>query len=87
MSDLSEERASDEPEAVVDAELVLHHVVVHHTGVRVVPLIGGEPRHDKQGETHQDVGGQHIQPDLHSQRVHEANDIKCEITKIFLLVF
>ena len=71
-SHLSEEGAGDEPEAVVDAELVLHHVIVHHAGVRVVPLVGGEPGHDEQGEAHQDVGGQHIQPDLHCQGVHEA---------------
>ena len=72
-SDLSEEGASDEPEAVIDAELVLHHVIVHHTGVRIVPFIRGEPGHDEQGEADQDIGGEHIEPDLHSQRVHEAD--------------
>ena len=40
--DLSEERPGDEPEAVVDAELVLHHVVVHDTRVRIIPLIRRE---------------------------------------------
>ena len=47
---LPEEGASNEPEAVIDTELVLHHIIFYHTGVGVVPLIRGESRHHEQGE-------------------------------------
>ena len=40
---LTEESSSDEPEAVVDAELVLHHIIVHHTWVGIVPFIRRKP--------------------------------------------
>ena len=69
---LSEESSRYEPETVVDAELVLHHVVIHHTGVGVVPLVRRKPGHDEQSEGDENVGGQNIQPDLHCQGVHEA---------------
>ena len=36
---LAEEGAGDEPEAVVDAELVLHDIIVHHTRMGIVPLV------------------------------------------------
>ena len=84
-SDLSEESASDEPEAVIDAKLVLHHVIVHHTGVRIVPFIRGEPGHDEQGEADQDIGGENIEPDLHRQGVHEA-ERKHEVKVTWLLI-
>ena len=40
---LTEESSSDEPEAVVDAELVLHHIIVHNTWVGIVPFIRRKP--------------------------------------------
>lgn len=48
---LPEEGTSNEPEAVGYGELVLDDVRLRGAGVRVVPLVGREPRHDKEGET------------------------------------
>ena len=53
---LPEESTGDKPETIVDAELVLHNIILYDTGVGVVPLIGGEPGHHKQGEGHQHIG-------------------------------
>lgn len=62
---LAKQRASDEPEGVAHTELVLHHVAFGVAGVRVVPLVGGEPGHHEHSEGDEDVGGEHVQPDLH----------------------
>lgn len=69
---LSEERAGDEPEAVAHAKLVLDDVAFGETGVGVVPLVGAESSHHEEGEADQHVRGQHVQPDLDGQRVHEG---------------
>lgn len=71
---LTQQRARDEPEGVADAELVLHHVAVKVAGVRVVPLVGGEPGHHEHGEGDEDVGSHYVQPDLHRQRIHEGEE-------------
>lgn len=69
---LPKERSSDEPEAVADAELVLDDVALREARVRIVPLVRAEPGHYEQGEAHQHVRGQHVQPDLHGQWIHEG---------------
>lgn len=69
---LPEERAGDKPEAVADAKLVLDDVAFPQTRVRIVPLVRAESSHNEEGEAHQHVRGQHVQPDLHGQRVHEG---------------
>ena len=55
--------------------------IAYNTGVRVVPLVRGEARHDKQGEGDEDVGGQHVQPDLYRQRVHETGGSECHYSR------
>ena len=57
---LSEECSRYEPEGVGNRELVLHKLGLRFAGMRIVPLVGGEARHDEQGEAHQDVGGEDV---------------------------
>ena len=73
---LLHQRADGEPEAVADAELVLHGVAGRGAGVRVVPLVRADPRHHEHGERDQQVGGQHVQPYVHRQRVHEGEQTR-----------
>lgn len=49
---LSEERASDKPEAVADAKLVLDDVALCQTRVWIVPLVRAESSHNEEGEAH-----------------------------------
>lgn len=69
---LPEERASDKPETVADAKLVLDDVALRQTRMRIVPLVRAESGHNEQGEAYEHVRGQHVQPDLDGQRVHEG---------------
>ena len=62
---LAQEGAGDEPEAVADRELVLDEVRLAEAGVRIVPLVGAEARHDEEGEADEHVGREHVEPDLH----------------------
>lgn len=71
---LSQEGAGDKPETVADAKLVLDHVAVGQTRVRIVPLVRAEARHHKEGETHEHVGGEHVKPDLDRERIHEGEE-------------
>lgn len=73
---LSQECAGNEPETVRHRELVLHHVRLLVARVRIVPLVRGEARHHKQRERDQHVRGQHIQPDLDGQRIHEGEEAR-----------
>ena len=73
---LAQEGARNEPETVGDGKLVLDHVAVGVARVRVVPLVRRETRHDEQRETHQDVGGHHVQPNLDRERVHEREQAR-----------
>jgi len=69
---LPEEGASDEPETVADAELVLHYVALGQTRMRIVPLVRAEACHHEESEAHQHVSGEHVKPDLDRQWIHEG---------------
>lgn len=71
---LPEEGAGDEPEAVAHAKLVLDHVALGQARVRIVPLVRAESRHHEEGEADEHVGGEHVQPDLDRQRIHEGEE-------------
>lgn len=76
---LSEKGAGDEPETVADGKLVLDHVALGQTRMRIVPLVGAEARHHEQGEAHEHVGGEHVEPDLDRQWIHEGEK-PCRLT-------
>lgn len=71
---LPKESASDEPETVADAKLVLDHIALSHTRMRIVPLVRTEPRHHEEGEADEHVGGEHVKPNLDRQRIHEREE-------------
>lgn len=71
---LPEEGAGDEPETVADAKLVLDHVALGQTRMRIVPLVRAEASHHEEGEAHEHVGGEHVEPDLDRQRIHEGEE-------------
>ena len=73
---LTEESASNEPETVGDGELILDHVAFGVARVRVVPLVRREARHDKEGETDEDVGRHDVKPNLHGQWVHKGKEAR-----------
>lgn len=76
---LSEEGTGDEPETVADGKLVLDYVALGQTRVRIVPLVRAEARHHEEGEAHEHVGGEHVEPDLDRQRIHEGEK-PCRLT-------
>ena len=43
---------------------------------QAVPLVGREARHDEEREAHEQVGRQHVDPDLHGQGVHEGEEAR-----------
>ena len=49
---LSEEGTGDEPETVADSKLVLYHVALGQTRMRIVPLVRAEACHHEEGEAH-----------------------------------
>lgn len=49
---LSEEGAGDEPETVADGKLVLDHVALGQTRMRIVPLVRAEACHHEEGKAH-----------------------------------
>lgn len=53
---LAQKSPRDEPEAVGDAELVLHNGWLRQARMWVAPLIWGEPRHHEERETDKKVG-------------------------------
>ena len=63
-----------EPETVEQGELVLDDVAVGIAGVRIVPLVRTEPSEDKQGETDDQVGDQHVDPDVDGEGVEEGEE-------------
>ena len=63
---LLHQRPNGEPETVGDGELVLLHVVFGVTGMRIVPLVRGETGYDIDGDRHQTIGCEHIQPNFDS---------------------
>ncbi len=69
---LAEKSAGNEPETIGDGKLVLDDVALGVAGVRVVPFVGRETGHDKEGETDQDVSGHNVEPNLHRQGIHEG---------------
>lgn len=52
--------------------MVLDDVALGVAGMRVVPFVGRETGHDKEGETDQDVSGHNVEPNLHRQGIHEG---------------
>ena len=75
-SPLLHESPDGEPETVGQCEVVLEDEACVHAGVRVGPLVRGEPSHDPDGDANQDVREQDVHPDLQSQRVHEREELE-----------
>lgn len=71
---LPEEGAGDEPETIADAKLVLDHVALSQARMRIVPFVRAEARHHEEGEAHEHVGGEHVEPNLDRQRIHEGEE-------------
>lgn len=69
---LLHESSNCEPEAVCQWELILHEMIFQITGMWIVPFIWWEPCHHKHCDGDQNIGCQHIQPDVHCQWIHEA---------------
>lgn len=64
--------ANCEPERVSEREFILEYLSLGVTWVRCLPLNRTESGHHKDGNGHNNVGGQDVKPDLYRQRVHET---------------
>jgi hypothetical protein len=62
---LLHERPDREPERIGERELILDQFVLEIAGMGVVPLVGREPGHHEHRYRDQDVGREHVQPDIH----------------------
>ena len=71
---LLHQRADSKPEAVGEGEHVLHHLVVGVARVRVVPLVGAEAGEHEHQHADEEVGGDHVDPDLDGERVEEREE-------------
>ena len=71
---LLHERYAEKPKTITDRELILQIVfagLVLVATFRHFPFVGRELWNYVEGETHKDVGGQYVEPDIYGQRIHE----------------
>lgn len=54
--------------------MVLNHIAVGQTRMRIVPFVRAESRHHKEGEAHKHVGGEYVEPDLDREWIHEGEE-------------
>jgi len=80
---LLHERSNSEPETVGYRELIVYKFCILVTRVRVVPLVGSEPRHDEQDETNDQVRGHHVHPDLKRERRQEREQARVGFLRSF----
>lgn len=73
---LLHEGADREPKRVGQRELVFQLLVFEIARMRTLPFVRREPGHHKYGDRHQNVGREHVHPDIGSQRVHEREQAR-----------
>jgi len=73
---LLHERSDSKPQTVGQRELIMDDVAIRITRMRIVPLVRTESSHNEQYETNDQIGNQHVQPDLEGKRRKEGKQAR-----------